>query len=97
MSKLRKSAEGEDCTVRIYGKCNFDPRTTVLCHLRIFGHGGMGLKPPDLVAVYACNNCHDCIDGRDRDDAFEYERDRTLLRALIETHLKMHSKGVIKI
>ncbi len=31
--KVRDSARGQDCTVRIPGTCNFDPATTVLAHL----------------------------------------------------------------
>ena len=61
---LRKLAKGKDCQVRIIGVCNFDPETTVLAHIRRGGVGGMGKKPSDLCAVWACSSCHDYIDGR---------------------------------
>lgn len=59
----RKAAKGQDCCVRFYG-CQNDTATTVLAHLRMFGGGGMGTKPPDSEAVHACAYCHDVLDGR---------------------------------
>lgn len=65
MSRIRKSARGEACTLQIYGVCNFDPATTVLCHSNRLADGkGMGLKAPDTEACYGCSACHDVLDGR---------------------------------
>lgn len=50
--------------VRLEGVCNFDPTTTVLAHYRKSGISGMSLKSPDLLAAYACSNCHDAVDRR---------------------------------
>jgi len=50
--------------VRIPGVCNFGGDTTVLCHIRRGGVGGLGLKPVDICATLACSSCHDVIDGR---------------------------------
>ena len=61
MSKLRKSAKGRECQVRMGGICNGNPETVVLCHLN---GGGMGTKHPDLFAAFACSSCHDEADGR---------------------------------
>jgi len=61
MSKLRKSARGQVCLVRLPGVCNFNPETTVLAHL---GGGGMGRKQPDLNGSFCCASCHDHIDSR---------------------------------
>lgn len=61
MSKIRKSAYMQDCTVRLPGICNWNPTTTVLAHL---SGGGMGAKKPDHQAAYCCSSCHDVIDGR---------------------------------
>ena len=61
MSKIRKSAKGQDCTVRIPGICNFMPETTVLAHIN---GGGMGTKHSDIEAAYCCSSCHDVIDSR---------------------------------
>ena len=62
MSKLRKSAKGEECTLQIHPYCNGNPETVVLCHLP--SDSGMGQKSPDWWAVYGCSDCHDIIDGR---------------------------------
>ena len=61
MSKLRKSARGRECQIRIPGVCNGNPETVVLCHLP---GGGMGRKQPDLFAAFGCSACHDAVDGR---------------------------------
>ena len=60
--KIRESARGEDCQVRIPGTCNFNPETTILAHVGI--GGGMGSKASDIEASYCCSSCHDLIDGR---------------------------------
>lgn len=89
--KMRQSARGETCTLRLPG-CNHDPETTVLCHLRMFGWAGMGQKPHDFLAVYACSDCHDKLDRRgSRADGFTHE---DVLRALGETLSRMHEKGI---
>ncbi len=60
---LRKLAKGKPCQVRIPGVCNGNPETTVLAHL---GGGGMGMKQPDILGAWCCSDCHDVIDGRNR-------------------------------
>lgn len=69
MSKLRKSARGQPCFVRLPGVCNFNPETTVLAHLN---GGGMGIKKSDLFGAFACSSCHDEIDRRTRKLDAEY-------------------------
>jgi hypothetical protein len=61
MSRIRESAKGEDCTIRIPGVCNGDAATVVLAHLPAMKMGG---KSPDFQAAYACSGCHDMVDGR---------------------------------
>jgi hypothetical protein len=63
MSKIKQSARGEPCLVRIPGVCisGGDNETTVLAHLN---GGGMGKKHPDCEAAYCCSACHDVIDYR---------------------------------
>lgn len=90
MSKLRKSARGEDCSLRLRC-CNFDPETTVLAHLPSNSRG-MGMKSPDHWAVYCCSSCHDVLDGRV--NGIECS-DEDVLRALHETQGKMIEKGLI--
>lgn len=91
MTKLRKSARGKDCTLRLDG-CNFNPETTVLCHLPSASRG-IGLKSPDWWAVYACAACHDRIDGRSNGQC----EPQDVLRALHETQTQMIAAGLIVI
>ena len=91
MSKIRKSARGEDCSLRL-GKCSA-PETVVLAH--IGRDSGMGMKCGDHFAVYSCSVCHDMIDGRNGDHLFtgdELESEK--LRALEETQGKLIKKGI---
>ena len=50
--------------VRLPGICNFNSETVVLAHIRLAGVSGMGMKSPDLLGAWACNACHDELDGR---------------------------------
>ena len=59
--KLRDSARGQECMVRIPGVCNHNPETTVLAHLN---GGGMGTKTSDLFGAFCCSDCHSEIDSR---------------------------------
>lgn len=90
--KLRDSARGQDCAVRIPGTCNFNPETTVLAHLPC-GQKGIGMKGLDTVAVYACSACHDAIDGRGA-GSIDW---RDMLRAVAETHLALMSAGILTV
>lgn len=91
--KLRDSARGQDCTLRIPDVCNFNPDTTVLAHLPC-GHRGVGMKSPDNMAIHACSDCHDAMDGRSPAGKII---DRDLLRALAETQLRWIESGLISI
>ncbi|WP_045957503.1 DUF1364 domain-containing protein [Xenorhabdus poinarii] len=72
MANLRKEAKGRDCQVRIPGVCNGNSETVVLAHCRMAGICGMGMKPPDLFAAWACSSCHDEIDRRTRITDIDY-------------------------
>ncbi len=90
--KLRDSARGQECTLRIPGVCNFNPETTVLAHLAC-GQKGMGLKSPDKMAVFACSCCHDLLDGRRQGELDQ----RDVIRALGETQAIWISQGLMTI
>ncbi len=62
--KLRDSARGEECTINIPGVCNHNTETTVLAHYGEPGEKGIGIKPDDTSAAFACSDCHDILDGR---------------------------------
>jgi len=63
--RIRESARGEDCDIRIPGACNFDAATTIWSHYPgLAGGRGMGYKSLDLCGVYSCSKCHDVVDMR---------------------------------
>ena len=95
MTPARANAKGQDCTLMLPG-CTNATDTVVLCHLRQFGGGGMGCKPHDSEAVFACSYCHDRLDGRaplwleDDESPSEY-----IVRALIRTLRAQRAAGVL--
>lgn len=89
--KLRDSAHGESCTLRLDG-CRNDQDTVVLAHLPC-GQKGIGMKSPDMIGVYACCHCHAIIDGAGRWDVHA----KDYLRALAETQMRFIEKGLLKI
>jgi len=85
MSKIRESARGEACQLRLDG-CNPGPEneTVVFSHLP---NGSMGLKALDIHGFYACHNCH-----------AKYERDwldHMGLQAMKRTQEILLEKGLI--
>ena len=89
--KLRDSARGQSCTLRLPG-CGHDDGTVVLAHLPV-GMRGVGIKTPDLFAIHACDACHARLDGR-----IKAEIDfRDVLRALAETQMRWYEAGLISV
>lgn len=93
MSKIRKSAKGESCSLRL-GCCSSD-QTVILAH--IGRDRGMGIKCADYMAVYACSSCHDIIDGRVKSQFTKHELNTEKLRALEETLSKLIKKGLLHV
>lgn len=89
--KMRASAKGQQCTLRLAG-CNRNPETTVLCHINIKGRSGIGQKPNDNEACYGCSHCHDVIDGRVKGVCTDADK----LRAVFETQEIMRNNGLIE-
>jgi len=63
---LRERARMQECQIRLPGVCNFNPETTVLCHLRMAGITGIGMKASDVLGAHGCSACHDEVDRRTR-------------------------------
>ena len=62
--KLRDSAMGQECTMRIPGICNGDPSTTVWAHSNMGIHGkGKSVKASDVFGCFACEACHRWLDS----------------------------------
>ncbi len=87
---LREQARGRDCQIRLPGICNFRPETVVLCHYRLAGISGMGMKSPDLIAAWGCSACHEYVDTH-RDDATA----RAFLEGVLRTIAKLSHEGKI--
>lgn len=93
MSKLRKSARGQECTVRVPNICNGDHDTVVLAHLN---GSGFGTKSDDIHGAYACFTCHTWLDGGYAKTHNRDYRDLLHLEAVIRTQKIMLEKGLIK-
>ena len=65
MSRVRRLAIGRECQIRLPG-CLTEP--CCLCHFRLIGISGMGIKSPDFLGAWGCAFCHDQVDRVMRDD-----------------------------
>lgn len=75
MTDLRQLARDKPCMIRVPNCCNGRTDTTVLCHLRMIGISGIGMKSPDVLAAFGCHACHDFVDGRSHpSNTLEYRR-----------------------
>jgi len=96
VTKLRKSARDEECLMES-PVCNYNPETTVLCHINSHKFGkGMGRKADDLAGFYGCSCCHDFYDNRMKHNMDKEEITIMALEAVILTHIRMKETGVIK-
>lgn len=93
--KLRESARGRECTLRIPGACNGDSATSVLCHLP-HGRRGVGTKASDDHAVVACSGCHDALDMRALPPVSQAELYECMVRAMAETHAIWREEGLVR-
>lgn len=63
--RIRDSARGEECAVRIVGACTHDPAHTIWSHAPLQAAGkGRGWKSIDLAGAYCCTACDAVIDGQ---------------------------------
>jgi len=91
-SKIRASARGEECTVRLHC-CNRNPETTVFAHAPVPHRAGM--RNHNHWGAYACSDCHDRLDGR---DAWLHEvnsKSEEWLRAIALTQEILIKKGLL--
>ena len=92
---IRKSARGEECTLRLPG-CGWDDCTVVLAHIND-GRQGVGLKASDLSAVYACASCHEKIGDGSHLRLSRTNLSLIVLAALQRTHRRLVEKGLIEV
>ena len=92
---LRNAAKGQQCLIRIPGLCSFNPEETVLCHFRMAGICGTGLKPIDLIGAWGCARCHSAVDGRIT-TGFTREQLRLMhLEGMARTIDALHKQGLL--
>jgi len=94
--KLTDAARGQDCTFNIVGVCNYDPETTVFCHLPDESNG-FGKKSDDISGADGCSACHDVVDGRVQNAEYENHKDWYDFRAFRRTLVRRIYQGVITV
>lgn len=77
--------------IRQPGICNGNPETTVLCHLRMVGLTGMGMKANDLLGAWGCSSCHTYCDTHGIDGR------TALLEGMARTQAYLLNTGLIDI
>ena len=88
--KIMQSAKDQPCTAD-WCSCGGSTETTVLCHVRKFGIGGMGIKPPDFIGFYGCATAHRMFD-QGSDASWSWEG---VCRAMIQTQIHLNQKGLL--
>ena len=92
---LTESAQGEECTLRLAGICSYRTDTTVWAHLPDESKGG-STKADDISGCYACQACHDVIDGRCRTHTLTAEdREWYMRRAQTRSMRRLLEKGIL--
>lgn len=94
--ELLRSAQGQDCTLRIDGVCNGNPETVVAAHSNQYIHGkGGALKAHDIFSAWACSDCHREIDQGMK---FSYEQKNTIWqRGFERTLLALVEQGILRV
>lgn len=96
MSKIRESAEGMPCQIRLLGICNGNPLTTVWCHGNGSAAGkGIGMKCHDLLGAYGCSSCHDVYDRRVPTDMTRVEVELAFWEGHARSLVLLIERGII--
>jgi hypothetical protein len=94
---LRDYARGKPCMIRVPGWCNNEPETTVLCHYRIAGYSGMGLKNHDVLAAFGCSTCHELVDGQRQGGLSRSQRQVLLCEGVMRTQAYLLERGILQV
>jgi len=90
LTPVQESAQGQDCTIRAAGICNYNPETTILAHVSFNWGTAKRLRPNERNAVFACSSCHDFIgNGTHSPEVLWY-----VARGLVLTYEKRDEIGV---
>jgi hypothetical protein len=96
-TKLRQSAKGEDCLVRLPG-CPGDPAMTIWSHYRGGAGGkGTGIKASDVCGCFACTWCDAVYDGQTPrpDGMTKDEVDLAWHEGHIRSLVRLQQKGLL--
>ena len=94
-NQKRKSAEYENCTVRMPGYCRNNTETTVYAHLNMLRFGkGMGKK--SRYGAYACYDCHAVLDGA-KTHLKRVEIEHAHMAGVLETLDRLAEKGIVSL
>jgi hypothetical protein len=95
-TKITKFARGRNCTIRLAGICNFNPETSVFCHISgIRFRKGIGNKVSDALGAIGCSSCHDAIDGRIKTAYSALELKLAHYEGVMETQLILLDEGLL--
>ena len=87
---LRREAVGRQCQIRLPG-CTTEP--TCLCHFRMIGLSGIGMKSPDVFGAWGCASCHAKVDTEGRGNT-EVQLD--FAKAVFRTQAILVREGVLR-
>lgn len=92
--KLRKSANGKSCTMRVPGICDdSQPGSVVVCHVSTKRSSSMGGKNHDNFSFDGCYSCHQWQE----DNRYSHpEAAQWALEAMDETNQRRIAEGLIK-
>ena len=89
---IMRSAEGEQCLADWCG-CGGSTDTTCLRHIRKFGAGGAGMKPPPFIGFYGCFEAERLWENN-KDQPWGWDG---VMQAMVLTQLKLYQKGLLGI
>lgn len=92
---LRHAAEMRPCMIRLPGICSHNDQQTVLCHGKLPGISGAGLKAPDLFGAWGCLPCHDEVDRRTRNLDSDFVR-LAFLEGVMRTQYVLIQEGKVR-
>lgn len=90
---LRQYARGKPCQIRLVGICNRDDTTTVLCHVRLMGITGTGLKADDVLGAWGCSACHEWTERRNADNRTQ----RDFYEGMVRTQNELRKAGILRV
>lgn len=90
MIDITAIARGKECQIRLIGICTGNRETTIPAHYSLAGISGRGIKSPDTCVAWACQACHDVVDGRVQTDiereTFRFAHAEGVIRTFAELH-----------